>query len=301
MKTKSKKIAYFLMVILIFLWGFDYIVAKNALKVCEPLTLIFIRYVFGVLIILAIKLVTNRKFTLRKKDILFLIVCAIFGELIYFGAEYTALSYLPVSIVTLVLSLVPVVSIIIEFFLYKRRPSVAVIIGCFVSIFGIALIVGADISELLSGKLTGYLLVLAALISWNIYNFMTAKLTNHYSPFELTLYQLLAAIVVSAPYAVFNMPDASDIDTMFVLSIAYLAVVSSVICFIIYVNSIKVVGVTPTALFANMLPVTSTLMGWIFLGEMISPIQMIGGVIVIVAGSVVIYLKNKNDERALKE
>lgn len=293
MGLSSKKIAYILMVILIFLWGFDYIVAKSALAVCNPVTLIFIRYVFGFIILLVVKLIRDRHFTIRKRDIFFIFVCSLFGDVIYFSLEYTALSYLPVSIVTLVLSMVPAVSIILEIFIYKMKPTPAIIVGVIISIIGVALIVGADFKELLSGKLVGYLLVLGALISWNIYNFLTAHLTGKYNSLDLTIYQILASIVLCAPYALFNLPDVAIIDTKFVISIAYLAVFSTAISFTIYVNSISVIGVTPTALFANMLPVTSTIMGWIFLREMISPLQAVGGVIVIVAGCVVIYLKDK--------
>ena len=300
MNLSSKKVTYFLMVFLIFSWGFEYIMAKAALELYKPVTLIFLRYCIGCLLLLGIKLIRDRHFHMRKQDILFFFICSIFGDIIYFGSEYTALSYLPVSIVTLVLSMVPTVSIVVEVFLYKRKPTVAIVIGCLLSVFGVALIVGADFGELLEGKLIGYLLILGALISWNVYNFMTAHLTKYYNSFDLTLYQIAAAILVSAPYALFNMPEASLVTPTILASVLYLGIVSAGICFLIYVHAIAVIGVTPAALFANMLPVTSTLMGWLFLGEMIQPIQIVGGVIVILAGCVVIYLKDKSDNKQVK-
>jgi drug/metabolite transporter (DMT)-like permease len=83
----------------------------------------------------------------------------------------------------------------------------------------------------------------------------------------------------------------------FILAIAYLAIVSSVIGFIIYINAIAIIGVTPSALFSNMMPVTTTFFGWIILGEKITAMQFAGGVVVIAAGAVVIYLKEKNPGR----
>lgn len=299
MGLKTKKLAYISMVILVFSWGLEYVMAKSALEVVKPVTLIFLRYFVAFVFLMIIKLIFDRRFYVRKNDIAFFLVCAFFGDIVYFASEYMAMSYLPISIVTLVLSLVPAVSIVVEIFLYKRKPTIAIIIGCIISIFGVALIVGADFSQLLAGKWIGYLLVFMALIAWNIYNFMTARLTRNYNSFDLTLYQIISAILLCGPYAIFNLPEASAVDSGVIISVLYLGLVSASLCFLIYVNAIAVIGVTPTALFANMLPVTSTFFGWLFVGEMITPIQIVGGVIVIGAGSVVIWLKSKKDAEYL--
>jgi drug/metabolite transporter (DMT)-like permease len=49
-----------------------------------------------------------------------------------------------------------------------------------------------------------------------------------------------------------------------------------------------------------MLPVTSTFFGWLCLGEMISPMQIVGGIVVVAAGSMVIWLKGKDRDRVAK-
>jgi len=61
----------------------------------------------------------------------------------------------------------------------------------------------------------------------------------------------------------------------------------------IQIKSLHVIGPTSSALFVNFLPVTSTFFGWFFLGEIIAPIQFVGGAIVIVAGYFVIKEKGK--------
>jgi drug/metabolite transporter (DMT)-like permease len=283
------------MIMLVFFWGFEYIAAKSALDACKPITLVFFKYSVGFVVLTCVKLLRDRRLPFRKKDVPFLLICALFGDILYYGSEYGALSYLPVSIVTILLAFVPALSIIIEIFVYGRKPTVAIVAGIVACSIGVALIVGADFSELLAGKATGYFLAFFAIVSWNIYNFITAKLTGQYNPLDLTLYQLTAAILLSAPYMIFHLPDAAQMDGRFFLAIAYLGVISSAFGFVIYVNAVSVIGVTPSALFSNMLPVTSTFFGWLFLDEMISAAQIIGGVVVVAAGSVVIWLKGKQD------
>ena len=290
---ESKKFIYFLMGVLVILWGFEYIAAKNALTAFSPITLVFLKYVVGMVFMLILKLAVDRRFPLRKSDIPLLVMCAVLGDILYFAGEYGAMAYLPVSVITIVLAFVPAVSILLEFLIYKSRPSPLMIIGVFVCIVGVALVIGADFAELLSGKYIGYLLAFGAVICWNVYNFLTKKLSVKYRPLDLTFYQLLCAIIISAPYAIFNMPQLSSLETSVWTGVIYLGIVSGFIGFLIYVKAIAVIGPTPCALYSNFIPVIATLFGFWFLSETISPLQIVGGVIVVSAGVLVIWQKEK--------
>lgn len=64
------------MLIPVTLWGLDYSVAKGALEVFQPLNLMFFKYAGGVVIMFVLKLIMDRKFTVRKKRyFLFCTVC----------------------------------------------------------------------------------------------------------------------------------------------------------------------------------------------------------------------------------
>jgi len=282
------------MTILVIAWGFEFIVAKSALDNVLPVTLVFFKYLIAVIVLLVIKLVRDRRFSFRRRDVPFFFICAIFGDVLYYAGEYGAMNYMPISLVTIVLAFVPMISIFLEFFIYKIRPTAAIVVGICVGVVGVVLVVGADVSILAGGRFIGYLLAFMAVGSWNAYNFITARLTGSYSSLDLTIYQLTAAMLVSMPYALFNLPDASAVDANLFGSVLYIAVVSSAFGFIVYITALRSIGITSTALFSNMLPVTSALFGWFFLGEMIAPLQIVGGVIVVTAGSMVIWLKGRD-------
>ena len=46
---KDKAITYALMSILVTTWGFDYVVAKHALELLQPLTLLSLKYAIGLI------------------------------------------------------------------------------------------------------------------------------------------------------------------------------------------------------------------------------------------------------------
>ena len=141
---KEKLLTYVLMSLLVTAWGFDYVVAKNVLKLFEPLTLLFLKYFIGLILVFTIKMKTDRKGMVRKKDIPLFILCSLCGEIIYYFCEYTAMDYMPVSLITIILAFVPALSIIIEKVLFKRRVTKAMVIGIAVCIFGIVLVIGVD-------------------------------------------------------------------------------------------------------------------------------------------------------------
>lgn len=292
----SKKTIYILMTLLVFMWGFEYIAAKTALETIQPLSLICVKYSISVVLLIILKAITDRRIPIRKKDIPILFICSLFGDVIYFGSEYGAMSYLPISVITIVLAFVPCVSIVIETIRYKRKPNSIIIIGVFVSVIGVGMVIGADFKEIFSGKYLGYLLAFSAVICWNIYNFITKDLSERYDSIDLTLFQQLCAVLIVLPYTLMNLPEKEMITTSVISGILYLGIISAFIGFLIYIKAIDVIGPTPCSLFSNFLPVTSTLFGWILLNEHITLLQILGGLVVIVSGAMVIWQKGKLDD-----
>lgn len=290
---QNKKIVYLLMSMLVFLWGFDYIAAKAALATIQPLTLVFTKYFIAILILLPVRLFRKKKFPLKKRDIKILVTCSIFGQLLYFACEYNAMSYLPISIITIILALVPLLSIILEAMIMKKRPGAVIIIGIIISIIGVGMVIDIDISELSSGRWIGYALAFGAVICWNVYNFMTKKLSGKYGTFDLAFMQILCSMLLLLPYAIFNLPTVEQLSPIVVMGMVYLGLINTLVGFFIYIIGIAVIGPTPCALFSNFLPLTAAMFAWIFYGETLSALQLLGGAIVIAASSVVIWQKGK--------
>jgi len=294
--SSEKKWMYILMTIVVCGWGLEYVFAKNALENIETMTLVFIKYIIGAAIIMAYRFrKEGKRFWPRRQDFLVFVVCAIFGEIGYFYCEYSAMSYLPVSLITVILSFVPIFSLLIERILYKRKVTGPLLGGVVACVIGVCLIIGADFDLLLSGRLLGYLFAFGAVLSWNAYNFITVSLHRQYTSLTLTLNQLLCSIILLAPYAISHFPAREVFTLETVGGVVYLGVMGAAIGFIAQVKALHVLGVTPTSIFSNFIPVTSTFFGWLFLGEVISPIQMVGGAIIVISATVVIREKDKMD------
>ena len=295
--SRDRIIMYCLLTFQVTAWGFDYVVAKQALELLQPLTLLFLKYFVGFIPIFIIKMRLDRKSIVRKKDIPLFILCSLFGEILYYFCEYTAMDYLPISMITIVLAFVPLVSILIDRILYKRRITKSMTVGVVVCILGVALIIGFDVNLILQSRWIGYLLAFGAVFLWNAYNFLTASLHDHYTSITLTFTQLACTACLLLPYAIHTMPSASEFTPGVVGGIVYLGVVNVAAGFLIAVRGLKVVGPTVCALFSNLLPVSSAFFGWILLGESLTWLQILGGIIVVASACVVIREKGKLDSQ----
>lgn len=296
-KKMNRKLAHILMIFTVTSWGFEYALAKDAMLAIEPITLVCFKYTVALLVIALVKFKMEGRAGMKRADIFLFMLCAATGEVLYFYMEYEAMNYMPVSLITILLTFVPVVSIFVEWIAFKIAPSIALMVGVGVSLCGLVMIVGVDIGTILEGRIIGYLLCIGAILSWNIYNFITSSLGGRYQPLTLTFNQLTCTVLLSWPLALANMPDPNDVTWVVMAEVVYLGVVSGGIGFVIYVSALYTLGPTTVSVYANFMPITATFFGWILLNEIITGVQMLGGLIVICAGYFVIREKGRLEER----
>ena len=289
----EKNLMYILMSLVVILWGIGFTVVKFTLETLDPLSVLFYRYLIVFCLLVIYKKIKVGGGFIQKKDIPIYIVCAIVGDIIYFYSEYTAMDYLPVSLISIILALTPMLSVVTERVIYKKKTSIKAVVWIIICVVGVALIIGVDFEVLLQGRLFGYLLAFVCVFTYNVWNFMTASLHERYDTITLMLNQMLCVIILLLPYAIYNVPDASEVTGTLIWQIVFLALINSGFSFFVTARSLHILGPTTTTLFANFLPVTTTIFGWLILNETISPVQLVGGIIVILAGYIVIKEKGK--------
>jgi len=287
---------YIFMTGVVFVCAFEFILIKPYLEAVSALTFIWMKYMLAFIVLCGIKLARKGRWPFSVSDIPVFILLAVTGEFLYYLGSYNAVNYLPVALVTVVIALCPVLSIIFERLVYKKKVMLPAILGICVSLFGISLVAGVDIAMLASGRLWGYVLAFVPVVSVNIYNLIVVKLTSRYTPVDIAIYVIAATVVISFPTAVGNLPEPAFFTTSFIAVIAFLGLAVGAFGSFAYINSINVLGPTTTLLFSNFVPVVSCVFGWLCLGETIMPLQLIGGAVTLIGCASVIWFYGK--ERA---
>ena len=293
----EKNLMYILMSVVVILWGIGFTVVKFALETLDPLSVLFYRYLLIFCLLVIYKKIKVGGGFIRKEDIPIFVVCAVVGDIIYFYSEYTAMDYLPLSLISIILALTPMLSVVTERVLYKQKTSSKAVIWIVICIIGVAMIIGVDFEVLLQGRLFGYILAFVCVFTYNVWNFITASLHEKYDTITLMLNQMLCVIILLLPYAIYNAPGVvSEVTGTLIWQIVFLALVNTGFSFFVTIRALHILGPTTTTLFTNFLPVTTTIFGWLILNETISPIQMVGGILVILSGYIVIKEKGKAEK-----
>ncbi len=281
----SKKHAHLLMVLLIAIWAMDSVTVSVALDSVNQIFLLCAKYAFALPIVFIVVALKHGLTIPKRKDFLLLIISALLGDVLYFFFEYTALKYLSVSTVTILLGFLPAVSYLTDCAVEKKKPNWKTFLVICISIAGLILVVINGESNN-SHKWIGYACCAICIIIWIIYGYLIRNLDKTYSSHTITLFQMATAFVIMLPIAISHIPTSLS-GRDFWISIVLMGILSGGFGCLIEVKGLVDLGTTISGVYGvylNLLPVFTALAGVLFLHEHMTLIQCIGSVMIIVCG-----------------
>jgi len=134
-----------------------------------------------------------------------------------------------------------------------------------------------------TGTLVGDLITLAAASCWSVYTVFSKTLMRSYSPLTFTTLTLSVGAIV---LFFISLPDLMDqnwgqISTKSYLELGYASIFSLAVAYFIWFYCVDRLGSTKTAIYANLVPFWTLLFAWLFIGEEITLLQILGGVLIL--------------------
>jgi drug/metabolite transporter (DMT)-like permease len=121
---------------------------------------------------------------------------------------------------------------------------------------------------------------------------VSRNLHRRFSDFAVTTYQAVFGTIFLIPLALLEHKSWVPVSTVALLDILYLAVFCSAGAYFLYVFALARIGPIGIAPFINLIPVVGALGGVLILGEHLSGLQIVGGVVVI-AGVLVVNVRRR--------
>ena len=269
------------------IFGFSFMFTKIALNHASPMTVIANRYMVAFLGLTVVMIFTKTKIKLQK-NIWKLIVMSTFQPLLYFLFETYGIKMTTSAFSSIMISLIPVVSMIGGIFVLKELPSLLQYVFTALSVGGVVIVALAGNSD---GTVTafGILLLLGAVISSVAYNIISRKISNEFTAFErtyaMTIVGLVCFILISLVEN-FKNPEnliISFSSLTYTSAILYLGIVSSVFAFLLLNFANTYLPVAKTTVFSNITTVVSVIAGSIFLDEKLS-VEVVMATVMIIIG-----------------
>ena len=172
----QKRLGYLYLVITFIIWGSIYVVAKYALAVIPPLTVLLGRYALSVLILYVILKKKGMK-KIERADRKYFVIIGGVGYFVSIGFQLIGNNLLDASLASLINALNPVFIPLIAALVLKERVSLRRIAGIAVSVAGVYAILGVGGGEL---SLAGIAASICSVTFWSVSSVMVRKVAGKY-------------------------------------------------------------------------------------------------------------------------
>lgn len=275
------------------LWGGMYVVSKWGFDAIPPLTLAFVRVVLGAATLFVLVRLTKptRSFSWTE--------WRRFGVLAVWVAVTMATQFLGTALTTasqgaLLTVLTPVFTLLLAVSLLDESLGRSKLVGMVLATVGTVVVLSGRYEFGFSGgQLWGIGLLLLGSLGWAAYTVYGKSLVRRYSALETATYSTILAIPLMSVLVPIELASAS-IDPVSVLgdpavlgAVVYLGVFSTALAWYLWYKGLEYVDAGTVAVFFFAQPVVGVAFGVVFLGEAVSPLFVIGGIVMALGISVV--------------
>lgn len=286
-------------------FGVNSVTAKIALKEIDPMALVCIRITTAAVILYVLQTLFIKERIRSAKDYLKLAYFSVFGIVINQTLFLKGLSLTTAINATVLVTTIPVVTIVIALIMGREKKSFRKITGSILSFIGVLLLLGTERIDLNNQFFVGNLLVFINAVSFGVYLVIAKDILKRYHPATVTTWTFIFGAIGVMPFGItqaIHLPYA-DISTTAWLCVTFLILFSSVIVY--YINSWALQRTTSSTVagYIYVQPVVATVISTMILGESLTWATVFASLLIF-AGVFIVSLKMREElkeEAASKE
>jgi drug/metabolite transporter (DMT)-like permease len=276
---------YSLIVLMTTLWAINFIVAKIALRELPPLLVIGIRSALAALAILPVYWWESRgrnggRWT--RQDLPVLIGLGLFGVALNQLFFVLGMSRTSVAHAALIIGLTPVLVLMIASAARLETLSAGRLLGMFTALAGVVLLqTGAGRGS--GATLAGDAFIFLGAFTFALFTVGGKRVAHNFTSITLNTFAYAAAGLALAPVTLWKAASFpfENVSATAWASVAYMALVASVLCYLIYYHALTWIPASRVAAFSYVQPLLATVIAIPTLGERPTGALVAGGVLVL--------------------
>ncbi len=283
--------------VLCLIWGSTWLFIKLGLEDLPPFTFAGIRFVIASTILFSLVAVRRLSLARKRSDWVLLASTGVLAFCINYGLLFWGEQYISSGLAALLQATIPVFGLVIaHFYLPGERMTLPRVIGIVMGITGVAVIFSNQLSVAGPRALAGSAALVLGSASAAYSNVLVKARGKHLDPAILAAGQMLFGLI---PLLLIGIPLEGNPfyfhwTGMAVAALFYLAIVGSVVAFLLYYWLVQNMNVTNTMLIALVTPVVAVTLGVLILNEELNWRTLVGGAM-IMAGIGLVVLRRKKD------
>ncbi|TET09140.1 MAG: DMT family transporter [Candidatus Thorarchaeota archaeon] len=282
-------LAYLAIILTTVLWASSLIFAKLIFAEVGPIVFVALRYTLAVPFLLVITLQHKKKQTVEdvKKNWKLLLVAGLSGPFISQILQYIGLELSTASDAILLLNLTPIFAVILAAPVLNEKITFEKTVGLVLATIGAILIVMNITPENSTFDILRFLGAIIVIVSTFFFaiNGIVGKIAiKSIDAVSLTFYSTLIAV----PFIWISATLLDDVTVLFTMSMQswlimmWVAVVNTVIAFILYYESMKHIEASLVQIMLNLIAVWGILLSIFILNETVTFLQIFGGTITVI-------------------
>ncbi|MDK2372180.1 MAG: DMT family transporter [Candidatus Korarchaeota archaeon] len=257
------------------LWGGTFTAMKSAFYSADPMPFLLTRFALALLILSLLYFIRGIRPKLSQIGMLA-------GLMVFLGFAFqmeglTGISATKSAFITgLNAPLVPLFELII----FRRKPKARAVLAIFLGVLGLALL-----TEVVYGMplATGDLLTLGCAVAWALQIVVVDRASKILSPDDVAFNEFLVTLVL----ALVSIPVLGEysipLDPVVVAAVLYSGILATVVAFYLQAWAQERISPESAALGLMAEPVFAYAFAWLLLGEFLSPLQLIGALLILVS------------------
>jgi drug/metabolite transporter (DMT)-like permease len=269
---------YFIMLFQSLLASGTHLVAKATVSDIDPVTLTFLRSSLAGIILLALALIRKGHLRVDPEDRNRFLLLSALGVPLNQFLFLTGLHLSKPVNAALFYGATPALVLLLSVLLRKEEPSWARVSGVVVAFAGILLVVFEKGLTLGSDTVIGDLLLIGAVIAWTLYTVLGKEVIRKYGHLHATSVVLVWGMAMFIPFGIVNALrfDYSTLTGGDLAGIAYLAIATSIVAYLIWYYALGRLAPSKVAVFANIQPILTMALAWLVVGEVLTPRFLVG-------------------------
>jgi drug/metabolite transporter (DMT)-like permease len=283
-----------LLALLSVLWGGSFFFNGVVLKELPPLTVVLLRVTLAGLFLLPLLWVYRIRFPRGLSGWKPFFAIALVNNVLPFSLIVVGQTYIPSGLASILNATTPLFTVLVMAAAGDEKLHVRRVAGVVTGLIGVTILHGQDLG-FQSGEGIGILLCLMAAFSYGLSALYARRKLSDSPPLATATFQMMASSLMMAVVAAsFDRPwllPMPGVTTW--LALIGLAALSTALAYIVFFQILRRSGSTNVMLVTLLIPVTAILLGYLVLGESVSPREIVGALVI---GSALLLI----DGRALK-
>ena len=293
--------AYVLLLLATFAWGGNGVAGKLAVGTVPPFTLTSLRWSMVILILFwPARHALREQWPVVRKNWKLLTFLGLTGFVTFNFSFYIALHYTTAINATIEQSAMPIVVILVAFFVLGERITPMQLAGIIVSMIGVTITVArGDLLSLMRLEVSrGDAIMMIAVISYSVYSvFLRFRPELDWRVMMIAL--AAAAFLASLPFSLWevangNYPEAS----MTAVGVVTFTVLGpSLMAQVFFIRAIELIGPNRSGVFFNLVPIFGALLAILILGEAFRAYHA-AGLAMVIGGIMLAEYSGRRKEKA---